>query len=206
MHRSWIRLLKLKEYSEGAKAQKNNSSIEIEDDSSLLSADLLSKANKRNVFLTILQKFYMTASATFIIPNLCNALFIDSDKDESFRYLSGLIISCTSVGGIFSLFITKYIIGKSYKLPMVTSCIFSVIGNLLYSFSFGIPSTTISLKVRLILFCVSRILIGMALNNLVHRKYLNDFIPRRKISNFMLVFKLFSLIGNAIGPLRTEGE
>ena len=203
VNRSWIRLFKLKEYSDGTKVQKINSSIEIEDDSGLLNTDLLSKANKRNVFLTILQKFYMAASATFIIPNLNNALFIDFNKEESFRFLSGLILSCTAIGGMISLFITKYIIGKSYKIPMVTSCIFSVIGNLLYSFSFGTVDTNISYKLRLLLFCVSRILIGMALNNLVHRKYLNDFIPRRKISNFMLVFKLFSLIGNAIGPIIT---
>lgn len=203
VNRSWIRLFKLKEYSDGTKVQKINSSIEIEEDSGLMNTDLLSKANKRNVFLTILQKFYMAASATFIIPNLNNALFIDFNEKESFRFLSGLILSCTAIGGMISLFITKYIIGKSYKIPMVTSCIFSVIGNLLYSFSFGTVDTNISYRLRLLLFCISRILIGMALNNLVHRKYLNDFIPKRKISNFMLVFKLFSLIGNAIGPIIT---
>lgn len=207
IHRAWIRLLKLKEYSYGVKSDKTNSSIEIEDNLLMGENDLLSNANKWNVTLTILQKCYMTACASFIIPNIGNALYIDFKDLEGdqtiLRFFSGIIIACTSIGGIISLILTRFIITKTYKVPMVTSCILSVIGNLLYSFSFGLNSDKITPTLRIVLFCLSRILIGIALNNRVHRKYILEFIPRRKISNYMMLFKLFSLIGNVIGPCIT---
>ena len=205
IHRAWIRLLKLKEYSVGIKSEKTNSSMEIEDNLLMGDSDLLSNANKWNVTLTIVQKCYMTACASFIIPNVCNALYKDFKYLEGdptiLRFFSGIIIACTSIGGIISLILTRFIITKTYKVPMLVSCILSVVGNLLYSFSFGFNfNDKLTPTVRIVLFCLSRILIGIALNNRVHRKYILEFIPRRKISNYMMMFKLFSLTGNIIGP------
>ena len=101
----------------------------------------------------------------------------------------------TPLGGLVSMLFTKYIIIKSYKIPMVISAVLAVIGNALYTV--GIAQNSIALH------CISRLLIGFALNTRVHRKYLLEFIPKRKISNYLLSFKLCYLLGNALGPIIT---
>ena len=78
---------------------------------------------------------------------------------------------------------------------MIISAILAVIGNAIYTV--GIAGNSIPLH------CISRLLIGFALNTRVHRKYLLEFIPKRKISNYLLSFKLCYLVGNALGPIIT---
>ena len=203
-HRKWMRMYKLNEYLILTQGKKLSSPIQIDQNMLIAGRNLLSKENKVNVFLTILQKFYMTACSSFIIPNLCNALKDDLGRDiKHVAYYSGLVISFTSIGSVISLIITKAIISKTYKLPMIISCILSIIGNLLYSITIAFESELLKPIPSIMLFCLSRILIGMAMNSRTQRRYLIEFVPRSRTAHYMLLFKLLSLIGNAFGPFVT---
>lgn len=192
-YKAWNRVLKLKEYATSNQSTTSED-IEMNASATLLSSSgkVISEANKWNVILTLLQKFYCAACSTLVIPNNYSTLLYDYKNSE---YYSGLVLSMTPIGGIISMIVTKYMIIKSYKIPMIISSLLALIGNILYTV--GIAADSIALH------CISRLLIGFALNSRVHRKYLLDYIPKRKISNYMLSFKLCYLMGNAVGPLIT---
>ena len=192
-YRAWNRVKKLKEYAASNQGTTSDD-IEMNTSTTILSSSgkIISEANKWNVILTLLQKFYCAACSTLIISNNYSTLMYDYGNIE---YFSGLILSMTPIGGIISIVFTKYMIIKSYKIPMIISSILALIGNILYTV--GIAADSIALH------CLSRLMIGFALNSRVHRRYLLDYIPKRKISNYMLSFKLCYLLGNAVGPIIT---
>ena len=194
-YRAWTRILKLKEYAASNPGLTTSDQIEINtsiSSSAGVGGKVISDANKWNVYLTLLQKMYMAACSTLILSNNYSTMMLDFNKKE---YYSCLIIAMTPLGGLISMLFTKYIIIKSYKIPMIISAILAVIGNAIYTV--GIAGNSIPLH------CISRLLIGFALNTRVHRKYLLEFIPKRKISNYLLSFKLCYLVGNALGPIIT---
>ena len=203
LQRTWIRMYKLNEYKILSQGKQLDSPIRIDDDMIISGTNLLSKANQWNLFLTVIQRGYVVACSSFIIPNLCNALKDDLREIDKVAYYSGLIISFTSIGGILSIILTKAFIRQSYKIPMILSCLFAILGNGLYSLSFGIEWKAFTPTLRIISFCISRIFIGMALNNRMQRRYIIEYVPKSRTSNFMLMFKFLSLLGNALGPFIT---
>jgi hypothetical protein len=108
-------------------------------------------------------------------------------------FFCGLVISMSPLGGLISMGFTYCIIKKSYKWCMILSSILSLIGNSI--FILGIKESS------LILICVGRLITGFSLNTPVHRQYLLYFIPKRRMSKYLLYFKLYVLLGNSLGPL-----
>ena len=78
---------------------------------------------------------------------------------------------------------------------MIFSSLVCVFGNILYVV--GIAGDSV------LFMSISRFIIGFGLNTRVHRRYMLDFIPKRKISLYLLYLKLSNLFGAAIGPLIT---
>ena len=197
----WNMNIKKREFS-----SRHQTSLDIEGNTSTSTQKsyTISKANKWNVGLTVVQKFYMAACTMFLIPINFSTLNYDFDPgnvtsiNENYgpiRYFSSLVLAMTPLGGIFSLLVTKFWITKSYKKPMIFSSIVCLIGNVLYVI--GVHEDSI------VVMCVSRFIIGFGLNTRVQRNYILDFIPKRQISWYLLYFKICSLFGNAIGPLIT---
>ena len=201
-YRKWNSNLKIREFS-----SLNKSSLEIEGDNKIVSKHKLksiSNENKWNVRLTLIQKCYISACMMFVIPNNFSTLRYDFKPEDvmatSFsigpiRYYAAVIISMTPLGGLFSLLLTKFWISKSYKYPMIFSSLVCVIGNILYVLGIAMDSV--------LLMCFSRFIIGFGLNTRVHRRYMLDFIPKRKISLHLFYLKLSNLFGAALGPLVT---
>ena len=152
----------------------------------------MSKMNKWNINLTLFQKWYMALLSTLILPNAFRMVKDDIKYPVSY---CALVIGMTPLGGIISMFFTKFYLDSSFKIPMIISAVLSLLGNVLYIL--GIGANSISLC------CLSRLLIGFALNTVIHRRYLLEYIPKRKIGKYMLYFKLSYLSGISCGPLLT---
>ena len=197
-YKQWNRILKQQEYQISS-SKTNSNDIEMGNslaaNTSSVSGRDISDANQWNVFLTLLQKFYMAACSTLIFSNYYGALTHFYNKEDGVEYYSSFAFAMTPLGGIVSMLFTKYIIIKSYKIPMIISAVLAVLGNFLYIVGIGYDS--------ILLHCISRLLIGFGLNTRVHRKYLLEFIPKRKISNYLLSFKFCYLLGNVTGPILT---
>ena len=147
---------------------------------------LMSNESYWNIRLTLLQSFIMAINNSYIFP----IINIDVIKDN---YLIGAVISMTFLGILISSIIFGKVIHKTYKIPMILSCIFSLMGNA--SFLFG------NLCYQTFLFFIGRFLVGFGMNTIVHRKYLLYFIPKRKITKYLILFKAMVLTGNCLGPL-----
>ncbi|MCQ2819103.1 MAG: hypothetical protein MJ252_17715 [archaeon] len=189
--REWTRILKFDQYF----TDKVNMSKKIEDNSeSSISSRLasMSKSNKWNINLTLAQKWYMALCFTMIIPDAYRMLKDDIGYGMSF---SALIIGMTPLGGIIAMAFTKYFLDSSFKIPMIISAVLSVLGHVLYIVGIGVDSLTLC--------SISRLLIGFALNAIIHRRYLLEYIPKRKIGKYMLYFKMSYLSGLSCGPLLT---
>ena len=153
-----------------------------------------------NIRIILTQAFVMSMCSTYIYPTLFfifySPLFLHDKKREEnnlFCFLCGVSLSMTPVGGLFSMALLTVFERKSYKIPMLISSILSIIGNLLFSLALG--------SGNLILLFIGRLIVGFSLNTPIHRQYFLYFIPKRKISKYLLYFKLIVLSGNSAGPL-----
>ena len=159
----------------------------------------LSDESYWNIRLILIQALIMSICSSYVHPTIYYSLksdkFLKSISQNNTRkgFLSGLVISMSPIGGLISLAFSNFTIKKSYKMPIVLSSILSIIGNLI--FILGIVYASI------ILICIGRLITGFSLNTPVHRNYLLYFIPKRRISKYLLYFKLIVLLGIALGPL-----
>ena len=158
----------------------------------------LSSESYWNIRIILTQALIMSICSTYILPTIyCLLKHHFKDKiiytNEKESYLCGLVIAMSPIGGLISIGFSNCIIKKSYKIPMILSSLLSIIGNVL--FALGIYYELIAL------ICVGRLITGFSLNTPVHRNYLIYFVPKRRMSKYLLYFKLIVLLGNSLGPL-----
>ena len=201
-HRKWNRLVKLSDYTNSNKTSNN-----IDEQNHIIHSDIdsffsqgnrvaskITKENKINISLTLIQKVYMAICFTFILPNAYSTLIVDFVKQTSI-YNSALIIAMTPLGGMFSILFTSFFISKTFKVPMLISSALCALGNILFTIGIALDN--------LALCCVARFLSGLSLNTRIHRSYILEFVPKKHISNYMLLFKMSNIIGYALGPFIT---
>ena len=160
----------------------------------------LSKESYWNIRIILVQSFIMSICSTYCYPTIYYLLKSsefsdngDNERKEKRGMYCGLVISMNPLGALISLIYSKYMVNKSYKVPMMSSSILSIIGNSIIIF--GIYHSSI------FLLCFGTLINGFSLNTSVHRQYLLYFIPKRRINKYLLYFKLTVLLGNAAGPL-----
>ena len=207
----WKRYLKENDYKSGVYSVKSAGEINENSDSDSTSdieknesfkkrpQHYLSSESYWNIRIILIQALIMSICSSYVHPTIYYTLksdkFLNSVIQNNTRkgFLSGLVISMSPIGGLISLAFSNFMIKKSYKMPIVLSSILSIIGNLI--FIVGIVYASI------ILICIGRLITGFSLNTPVHRNYLLYFIPKRRISKYLLYFKLIVLLGIAFGPL-----
>ena len=158
----------------------------------------LSSESYWNIRIILAQALIMSICSTYILPTIYCLLkhhfhdnIVTTEMGRSF--LCGLVIAMSPIGGLISMGFSNCFIKKSYKIPMILSSLLSIIGNLI--FILGIFNKSIPL------ICVGRLITGFSLNTPVHRNYLIYFVPKRRMSKYLLYFKLIVLLGNSLGPL-----
>ena len=162
----------------------------------------LSKESYWNIRIILVQAFIMSICSTYCYPTIYYLLKSsefsdngDDDRKEKRGMFCGLVISMNPLGALISIIYSKYMVNKSYKVPLMSSSILSTIGNLI--FILGIYHSSIFLM------SFGTLVNGFSLSTAVHRQYLLYFIPKRKINKYLLYFKLTVLLGNSAGPLLT---
>ena len=209
---TWMRYIKANEYkshiysaqSAGEIGEKNESNNTINDDGSELPNKIehyLSNESYWNIRLILIQTLNMAICSTYIYPTiyyLLKSQIFSSEslsKGENVRrgFLCGLVISMIYIGGLISMGFTQFIIKKSYKIAMIISSALSIIGNIL--FIVGIMTYSI------FSICFGVLITGFSSNTPIHRRYLLYFIPKRRMSKYLLYFKIIILLGNSLGPL-----
>lgn len=200
-HRKWNRHVKLSDYTTSNRTSNNineenqiNSDIDSIFNKGNRVESKITKENKINISLTLIQKILMAICFMFILPNAYSTLIVDFVNQTS-MYYSALIIAMTPLGGMFSILFTSCFISKTFKVPMLISSALCALGNILFTVGIAIDN--------LILCCIARFFSGLSLNTRIHRSYLLEFVPKKHISNYMLLFKLCNIIGYALGPLIT---
>ena len=202
----WKRYLKKNDYKSHIYSVKsageiveNTDNVNIEKNESIKKKKhYLSNESYWNIRIILAQALIMSICSTYILPTIYCLLkhhFDDFEIDISEMersFLCGLVISMSPIGGLISMGFSNCIIKKSYKIPMILSSLLSIIGNLL--FVIGIFHKSITL------ICVGRLITGFSLNTPVHRNYLIYFVPKRRMSKYLLYFKLIVLLGNSLGP------
>ena len=203
----WMRYIKMNEYKSHIYSVKSTKEIYDKDvikgkDEILKKPEhFLSLESYRNIRIVLTQAFIMSLCYTYYYPTIYYLLksedFSSSSDDEGNRekrgLYCGLIISMGPIGGLLSITYSKYMVNKSYKIPLMSSSILSFIGNLLFILGIYFGS--------IFLLCFGTLITGFSLNTPVHRRYLLYFIPKRKINKYLLFFKLYTLLGNSCGPL-----
>ena len=201
----WKRYLKENDYRSHIYSVKSAGVIDSDSDEKegkekkIKPKHYLSTESYWNIRIVLIQALIMSISSYYIMPTIYYCLkhesFMSNVFDNNIRrgFLCGIVIAMSPIGGLFSMFYTFYIVKKSYKIPMILSSILSIIGNIL--FIFGAAYAYISLIL------VGRLITGFSLNTSVHRKYLLYFIPKRRISKYLLYFKLTVFLGNFFGPV-----
>ena len=207
--KTWNRYLKKNDYKSHIYSVKSAGEI-LEDSDINTSSDeenneiikkkqhYLSSESYWNIRIILTQALIMSICSTYILPTIyCLLKHHFKDKiiytNEKESYLCGLVIAMSPIGGLISIGFSNCIIKKSYKIPMILSSLLSIIGNVL--FALGIYYELIAL------ICVGRLITGFSLNTPVHRNYLIYFVPKRRMSKYLLYFKLIVLLGNSLGPL-----
>lgn len=185
--KEWNHIMKEEENLNHKTASSSNIEKNSEENS-----EMISKENQANLYLTLFQKMFMALNSTLILPNAYSMIEDDLGADPRFSFF---IIAATPLGGIISIMVTKFLLDKTYKLPMIISAILSFGGNLLFIFGIALNSV--------IFLSLGRLCIGFALNTRVHRKYIIDFIPRKRIGRYFFYFKLCYLLGLGLGPAVT---
>ena len=207
----WMRYIKANEYKShiySVKSAKdiydalsiNENEDNAENEKMIKKAEhFLSPESYWNIRLILIQAFIMSICSTYIYPTIYY-LLKSGDYSQSFfedkvrrGFLCGLIISMSPLGGLISMSYSNFMLNKSYKIPMVSSSVLSIVGNILFIIGISQAST--------FLLCFGRLITGFSLNTPVHRQYLLYFIPKRKMNKYLLYFKLIVLAGNSSGPL-----
>ena len=192
--RAWNRIYEFYEYKQESTLMKNTLNFNKNTFHSIVNKIniVMSVSNERNIFISLLQTCFMNACYSYIFPIILNITSEQYNRKLK-KNLYLLIIGMTPIGGLLSMIYSKYLIYKTYKTPMVISCILGIIGTLL----------VILYQRNIFCLCLSRLLFGFGINTTVNRKYLLDFIPKKKISIYLIYFKLLSTLGMSLGFLLT---
>jgi MFS family permease len=155
---------------------------------SIDSGHYFSDENTYNIQITLFHAFFYMVAYSIVFPT--NILLVkDIHYDPSY---TGLSMACTPFGSLFSIFITNIWISKSFKKPMIVSVLMIMIGSVSYILAFSCESMT--------LLCLGRFILGLGGIRLVNRNYILLFIPKKKVSKYLLYFQIISLFGLACGP------
>ena len=148
---------------------------------------MMSESNERNILISLIQTCFMNICYSYIFPlmlTLTSHIYTNNKTNIYF-----LILGMTPFGGLLSMFFIKFLIYKTYKIPMLISSILAIIGNLLIIIFYD----------NIFCLCLSRLIFGFSLNNSVNRKYLIEFIPKKKIQIYLIYFKILSILGLSFG-------
>ncbi len=148
---------------------------------------MMSESNERNILISLIQTCFMNICYSYIFPlmlTLTSHIYTNNKTNIYF-----LILGMTPFGGLLSMFFIKFLIYKTYKTPMLISSILAIIGNLLIIIFYD----------NIFCLCLSRLIFGFSLNNSVNRKYLIEFIPKKKIQIYLIYFKILSILGLSFG-------
>ena len=148
---------------------------------------MMSESNERNILISLIQTCFMNICYSYIFPLMLTLTSQIYSNNKTNIYF--LILGMTPLGGLLSMLYIKFLIYKTYKTPMLISSILSIIGNLLI----------ILFNDNILCLCLSRLIFGFSLNNSVNRKYLIEFIPKKKIQIYLIYFKLLSILGLSFG-------
>jgi hypothetical protein len=151
--------------------------------------DAISKENKTNIYLILVHTFFFMLSNSIIIPS--NIYYLQ--KLDYKTMFSGLVLACSPLGTLGSLFYTNKWIETSYRLPFILSALEITLGHTVYFLSLYFES--------IIPMFIGRLVLGLGSNRVANRSYLIAFVPKNQINKFLLYFQLCSLIGLASGPL-----
>jgi len=189
--RAWNRIYEFYEYKQESTLMKTTLKFNKESFNSIVNKIniVMSVSNERNIFISLLQTCFMNSCYSYIFPIILNITSSKYQTNNLQKNIYLLIIGMTPIGGLLSMIYLKYLIYKTYKTPMVISCILGIIGTLL----------VILYQNNTYCLCLSRLLFGFGINTTVNRKYLLDFIPKKKISIYLIYFKLLSIFGMSLG-------
>ena len=192
--RAWNRIYEFYEYKQESTLMKTTLKLNKDALNSIVNKIniVMSVTNERNIFISLLQTCFMNSCYSYIFPIILK-ITTEQYQHKLTKNIYLLIIGMTPIGGLLSMIYSKYLIYKTYKTPMIISCILGIIGTLLVILYY---KNTYCL-------CLSRLLFGFGINTTVNRKYLLDFIPKKKISIYLIYFKLLSIFGMSLGFLLT---
>ena len=210
----WMRYIKANEYKSHIYTVKTTKDIyDTKDKSNEIRNEdgeivkqpehFLSKESYWNIRIILVQALIMSICTTYFYPTIYYLIKgFESSSDfpkvsliEKKGLYCGLVISMVHIGSFFSIYYSNFMINKSFKIPLLSSSLLSIIGNALIIA--GVYHTSI------FLLCFGTFINGFSLNSITHRKYLLYFIPKRKMNKYLLYFKLTVLFGNSAGPLLT---
>jgi hypothetical protein len=169
-----------------------NVSSQIEKKQSLGSIDsttYFSKENSSNINISIFYTFFYMLAFSIILPS--NVFYMNKLNED--MTVSGLVLACTPLGAFLSTYFVTKLLDKTYKVAMIISISFVFLGYGLYILADFVD--------MVILACVGRFILGLGSGRLINRNYLLAYVPKSKLSKYLLYFQISSLFGLAIGPL-----
>ena len=167
----------------------------------------ITKENKRNIILILVQAFFYNSLLSCIFPILYYYEYIRSLDYENGIYNSlwfvnmflFLVVCPTYFAQYLSIFFFyNYTSRKKIKFSYLLSYIFILLGSILYIFS--IFSHQGHFKVRAFILGISRSLIGLGSNPMVGKKYITIYSPRYYLPLISKIYLFVELSGYIIGP------
>lgn len=148
-----------------------------------LTSKLISQENFSNVVLTLALTLSSHISYVIILPDI----FFITDKICKNITPSSFILLMIPLSEIISFTYSKIWASNTIKLPMIIACVFGAVGNAIY---------VIGVYLKLItLLIVGRLVVGFSINSEINRIYISTYIPKRKISKYLLLLKLSGIVG-----------
>ena len=167
----------------------------------------ITKENKRNIILILVQAFFYNSLLSCIFPILYYYEYIRSLDYENGIYNSlwfvnlflFLVVCSTYFAQFLSIFFFyNYTSRKKIKFSYQLSYIFIFLGSILYILS--IFSSQGHFKIRAFVLGVSRSLIGLGSNPMVGKKYITIYSPRYYLPLISKIYLFVELSGYIIGP------
>ena len=154
-----------------------------------LTSKLISYENFSNVILTLALTLTSHISYVIILPDI----FFIIDKICKSSSPSTFILLMLPISEIISFTYSKIWASNTIKLPMIVACIFGAVGNTIYVLGVHLQ--------LIILLLVGRLIVGFSLNGEINRIYISTYIPKRKISKYLLFLKLSGMVGKVSGMI-----
>ena len=163
----------------------------------------LSTSNKRNLILICIQAFIYGTMLTNILPFITNYFDLCISRDNKVLFIIPFIATYVAYLFPFSLYIyIDFIDGENFymKITYIISYIFLLLSSLLLFFVKNDQSYSVT---NFLLITVSRILIGLANNQMMNKKYITLFVPKFRLSGICKKYLMAEIIGQIAGPFIT---